>query len=117
MRIDGSGGGGAGPRREGLGTQHRWLVEVVVLPKEGVNDPEGEAILGGLRSLGHAGVAEVRAGRFFRLMLACDSMEAATAQATTMCEQLLANPVLHTYLVTVREPLPSMIPEGLGGTA
>ena len=117
MRIDGSGGGAAGPRQEGLGAQHRWLVEVVVLPKAGVNDPEGEAILGGLRSLGHAGVDEVRAGRFFRLILAGDSAEAAAAQATSMCEELLANPVIHTYQVTVREPLPPSSRKGLGEVA
>ena len=97
--------------------QPDWLADVVVVPKEGVNDPEGEAILGGLRSLGHAGVGEVRAGRFIRLILACDSAEAAAAQATSMCEELLANPVIHTYQVTVREPLPPSSPEGLGEVA
>ena len=44
-----------------------WNVEVVVVPKEGVNDPEGEAILGGLHSLGYRGVDRAQSGRFFTL--------------------------------------------------
>ena len=117
MLVDAGGGGVDDPQREDPSERRRWLVEVVVLPKVGVNDPEGEAILGGLRSLGHAGTDEVRAGRFIRLILACESAEAAAAQATTVCEELLANPVIHTYQVTVREPLPPSSPEGLGEVA
>ena len=117
MWFERGGGGDAGEQTDGSAGQGPWLVDVVVLPKEGVNDPEGEAISGGLRSLGHGGVGQVRAGRFFRLILAGDSAEAATAEATTICEQLLANPVIHTYHVSVREKLPPSSVEGLGGTA
>jgi phosphoribosylformylglycinamidine synthase PurS subunit len=79
------------------GTARRWAAEVVVLSKPSVNDPEGEAIRNGLRSLGHAGVERVRAGRVFRLELRADDAASATAQLTTMCEQLLANPVIETF--------------------
>jgi phosphoribosylformylglycinamidine synthase len=83
----------------GAGTARRWAAEVVVIPKPGVNDPEGEAIRNGLRSLGHAGVERVRAGRFFRLELQATDAASATARLTTMCEQLLANPVIESFEV------------------
>lgn len=81
------------------GDARRWLVEVVVLPRSGVNDPEGEAILGGLHSLDFAGVDQVRAGRLFRLELTSPTEHDATVQATAMAERLLANPVIQTFEV------------------
>ncbi|MBA2754130.1 MAG: phosphoribosylformylglycinamidine synthase subunit PurS, partial [Chloroflexia bacterium] len=53
-----------------------WSVEVTVMPKPGINDPQGEAIRGGLRSLDHAGVISVRAGKSLRLRVEGESREA-----------------------------------------
>lgn len=79
-----------------------WMVEVVVMPKDGVNDPEGEAILGGLHSLGHSTVRQVRAGRVLRMMVSAPDQVSARTAAEGMCEQLLANPVIETYQIAVR---------------
>lgn len=79
-----------------------WIAEAIVTPKPGVNDPQGEAIRGGLGSLGYRQVSEVRSGRFFRLNIAAASAGAAHAQATEMCQRLLANPVIETFSVSVR---------------
>lgn len=69
------------------------------MPKPGVNDPEGEAIRGGLQSLGYNGVERVRAGKHYRLRLSAP--EAATARATAedMANKLLANPVIQTFVI------------------
>lgn len=77
-----------------------WQVEVVVLPKRGVNDPEGESILGGLRGLGYGTVGRVRAGRVFQLLVDAPDAAAARAAVVEMCDRLLANPVIETYEVT-----------------
>lgn len=82
-----------------------WDVDVVVMPKPGVNDPEGEAILGGLKSLGHVDVSRVRAGRMIRLEVSAPSEDDARASATEMADRLLANPVIEVFdvRVTARE--------------
>jgi len=74
-----------------------WLVDIIVTPKLGVNDPEGEAILHGLHGLGHRRVTRVRAGQFFQVALVAVSETDAIAAAETMCRDLLANPVIQTY--------------------
>ncbi len=79
-----------------------WMVDVIVLPKAGVNDPEGEAIKNGLHALGHASVAKVHAGRLFELEIEADNADAANAQAAQMADRLLANPVIERYTVAVR---------------
>lgn len=78
-----------------------WDIDVIVMPKPGVNDPEGEAILGGLRSLGHADVSRVRAGRMIRLEVTAPDAAAARASATVMADRLLANPVIEVFDVRV----------------
>lgn len=81
-----------------------WLASVTVLPKTGVNDPEGEAILGGLAQLGYGDVSRVRAGRIFRVQLVAEDANAALTRATRMAEQLLANPVIEQFSVNI-EPI------------
>lgn len=92
----------------------RWRAEVVVTPKAGVNDPEGETIQGGLKSLGFD-VEEVRAGRFIRLVVNAPDAMSAEQSVTSMCEQLLVNPVIQTYALTAVEVEESGT-EGGGGT-
>ena len=82
----------------------KWLASVTVLPKTGVNDPEGEAILGGLAQLGYDEVSRVRAGRVFRLQLTAEDADSALARASRMADQLLANPVIEQYVVEI-EPV------------
>jgi phosphoribosylformylglycinamidine synthase len=76
-----------------------WQVDVLVMPKTGVNDPEGEAIRGGLQSLGYTGVERVRAGKHYRLRLAASEADAARATAEEMANKLLANPVIQTFVI------------------
>jgi phosphoribosylformylglycinamidine synthase len=69
------------------------------MPKPGVNDPEGEAIRGGLQSLGYNGVERVRAGKHYRLRLSAPEADAARATAEDMANKLLANPVIQTFVI------------------
>lgn len=80
-------------------TQPLWRVEVIVMPKDGVSDPQGEAVRGGLAMLGHAGVRRVRVGRHLELELTSPSEEDARAAVTQMAEQLLANPVIEQFTI------------------
>jgi phosphoribosylformylglycinamidine synthase len=82
----------------------QWVVEVVVVPKTGVNDPEGESIFGGLKSLGYGQVSRVRSGRFFTLTLSSASEEAARDEATAMADKLLANPVIQSFRIESVRP-------------
>jgi phosphoribosylformylglycinamidine synthase PurS subunit len=78
-----------------------YQVEVRVVPRRGILDPQGKAVQGALTSLGFSGVGEVHVGRLVRLEL--DAADSATAeqQAIAMCRQLLANPVTEDFEVTV----------------
>lgn len=73
-------------------------VIVTVMPKQGVLDPQGQAVAGALGQLGFAGVGEVRIGKRIELEIAGDDP---AGQARAMCEQLLANALIEDYSVEV----------------
>ena len=75
---------------------------VLVRPKAGILDPQGQAVESSLRQLGFA-VDEARVGRLVDLELAMDDAADAHAQLERMCEQLLANPLIESYEIALLE--------------
>ncbi len=69
---------------------------VLVRPKPGILDPQGDAVESSLRQLGFT-VADARIGRVVDLELAGNDRAAARAELERMCEQLLANPLIESY--------------------
>jgi phosphoribosylformylglycinamidine synthase PurS subunit len=75
---------------------------VLVRPKEGILDPQGDAVRGSLDHLGFA-VREARVGRLIDLEVDAASVEEARAAVEQMCERLLANPLIERFEVHVEE--------------
>ncbi len=74
---------------------------VLVRPKPGILDPQGQAVESSLRHLGFA-VSDARIGRLVELELETDDSAEARAQIERMCEQLLANPLIESYEIELR---------------
>jgi phosphoribosylformylglycinamidine synthase PurS subunit len=70
---------------------------VLIRPKEGILDPQGQAVERALPALGFEGVSHVHIGRLVEL----DVEDA--SQLDRMCEQLLANPLIEDYEVELLE--------------
>jgi phosphoribosylformylglycinamidine synthase len=73
---------------------------VLVRPKDGILDPQGQAVATSLRQLGFA-VDEARVGRVVDLEVEAADPDEARAQLERMCEQLLANPLIESYEIEV----------------
>ncbi len=76
---------------------------VLVRPKHGILDPQGQAVESSLRQLGFA-VDEARIGRVVDLEVAATDAAAARAEVERMCEQLLANPLIESYEIELVDP-------------
>lgn len=74
---------------------------VTVTLKAGVLDPQGQAIEGSLKSLGFGGVASVRQGKVFDVVLDGTDEASARSELNSMCEKLLANTVIENYSVEI----------------
>jgi len=75
---------------------------VLVRPKEGILDPQGDAVRG---SLGHLGflVREARVGRLIDLDVDATSAQEARAAVEQMCVRLLANPLIESFEVSIED--------------
>jgi len=72
---------------------------VTVTLKPGVLDPQGQAIVGSLGSLGFTGVDAVRQGKVFDIVLDETNADAARSTLDAMCQKLLANTVIENYAI------------------
>ncbi len=70
---------------------------VLIRPKAGILDPQGQAVERALPALGFEGVSHVHVGRMVELDIED------TSQLERMCEQLLANPLIEDYEIEVFE--------------
>ena len=66
---------------------------VLIRPKEGILDPQGQTVERALPALGFEGASHVRIGRLVELEVDDPS------QVPAMCENLLANPLIEDYEV------------------
>ena len=78
-------------------------VRVLIRPKEGILDPQGQAVERALPALGYEDVSNVHVGRLVELDV--DGEGDVEAQVREMCERLLANPLIESYEI-----------QALGGT-
>ena len=75
---------------------------VLIRPKAGILDPQGEAVQTSLATLGFA-VSRARVGRLVELEVDADDAVAARAAVERMCDELLANPLIESYEVVVED--------------
>ncbi len=80
----------------------RFDVDVRVMPRAALLDPQGQAVEHALQALGFERLSGVRIGRAVTLRLERPDAGTAEADARSMCQRLLANPVTEDFTLTVR---------------
>jgi phosphoribosylformylglycinamidine synthase subunit PurS len=75
---------------------------VLVRPKEGILDPQGQAVESSLRQLGFS-VGEARVGRVVDIEVDSADPGKARAEVGRMCERLLTNPLIESYEIELDE--------------
>jgi phosphoribosylformylglycinamidine synthase PurS subunit len=75
---------------------------VLVRPKAGILDPQGEAVERSLRELGFP-ISEARVGRVVDVEVDAATADDARGQVERMCEELLANPLIESYRIVMSD--------------
>ena len=75
---------------------------MLVRPKEGILDPQGDAVRHSLRKLGFD-VATARVGRVIDLDVEADDADGARREIERMCQELLANPLIESFEIRFEE--------------
>ena len=74
---------------------------VFITRRPDISDPQGAAVLRGVRDLGYTAVESVRVDKVVTLRLDIEDGEQARAEIEEMCEKLLANPVMEDYEIVL----------------
>ena len=75
---------------------------MLVRPKEGILDPQGDAVRHSLRKLGFD-VATARVGRVIDLDVEANDADGARREIERMCQELLANPLIESFEIRFEE--------------
>jgi len=75
--------------------------KIHITPKNGVLDPQGNAIAHALTGLGFEGVGEVRQGKVIEIDLEETNAHKAREAVEAMCTKLLANTVIEDYEILI----------------
>ena len=78
-----------------------FKVELIVKPKSGVRDPQGEAVDGAVKGLEVKGVKVHQVGRYLAMDVDARSADEAKRTVDDLCKRLLVNPNLETYTARV----------------
>lgn len=82
-----------------------FTVRVFVTLKPSVFDPQGRTIVESLHSLGYAGVADVRQGKYFEVRVEAEDAARAEALVREVAGTLLANPVIESFRIETPAPV------------
>ena len=78
-----------------------YTVQIKVMPLKELLDPQGKAVLGGLKNLGLSAIEDVRVGKHISLQIEAASEEEARSLAEEASKKLLANAVMEYYEIEV----------------
>jgi len=78
-----------------------YTAQVKVMPLKDLLDPQGKAVLGGLRNLELNAVTDVRIGKHIDLQIDAATKEEAIRIASDAAKRLLANPVMEIFEISI----------------
>jgi phosphoribosylformylglycinamidine synthase len=81
----------------------KYKVEVKILLKEELLDPQGRAVENALRDLGLKGVQDTRVGKVIKFVITGNSEEDLKREIEEKAIDLLANPVIEDWKISIEE--------------
>lgn len=79
----------------------KFKAEIDIMPLEALLDPQGKAVLNGLKNIGLNGIENVRVGKHINLVVEAADEEAARLIVSEACSKLLANQVMEYFEFTL----------------
>jgi len=79
-----------------------FTAHINVMPLKELLDPQGKAVMSGLKNLGITQINDVRIGKHITLQIEAASKEEAQTLAENACQKLLANQVMESFEVTIQ---------------
>jgi len=81
----------------------KFIAEIDVMPLKALLDPQGKAVTGSMKSVGHTNISNVRIGKHIQLEVEAGSKSEASAQVEDVCKKMLANLIMESYTFTLHQ--------------
>lgn len=81
----------------------KFRASIDVMPLKEILDPQGKAVLLGLKNLAISNIEDCRIGRHIELLIEAESASQAEEKVNSACKQLLANLIMEEYSFTLSE--------------
>lgn len=78
-----------------------YKAEINIMPLKELLDPQGKAVIGGLKNLHFTTIKDVRIGKHITLDVEASTPDEAKSIANEACKKLLANAVMESFEITV----------------
>ena len=80
----------------------KFLVEIEVMPRKELLDPQGKAVTNGLHNIGFTSIENVRVGKCITYETTANSEQEAIQQAEDAAKKVLANLVMESFSISVK---------------
>lgn len=80
-----------------------YKVIIIVMPRKGILDPQGQAVAKALDTMNYKGINSVRIGKHLEMELTGENQQIVEETVKEMCEKLLANTVIEDYHFCIKE--------------
>ncbi len=81
----------------------KFLIEIEVMPRKELLDPQGKAVTNGLHNIGFTSIDNVRVGKLITYETTANTEEEAIQQATDASKKVLANLVMESYTIRAKQ--------------
>lgn len=78
-----------------------YRAEIEIMPHKALLDPQGKAVLMGLKNLSINSVNNVRVGKHIQMLINANDEKEAYSIAELACQKLLHNPIIETYQIKI----------------
>ncbi|MBT9164475.1 MAG: Phosphoribosylformylglycinamidine synthase subunit PurS [candidate division WS2 bacterium] len=80
-----------------------YKVKVIVMPRKGILDPQGQAVARALYTMDYKGINSIRIGKHLEMEIEGENQQVVEETVKEMCEKLLANTVIEDYRFCIKE--------------
>jgi phosphoribosylformylglycinamidine synthase len=81
----------------------KFIAEINVMPQKALLDPQGKAVQSGIKTMGIAGVEDVRIGKHITIAIEAVNSDEAHEIIENACKKLLANPIMESFEFSILE--------------
>ena len=80
----------------------KFKAEINIMPLKELLDPQGKAVMSGLKNMGITEIKDVRIGKHISVEIEAKDEKTAKARLDKACKELLSNPIMESFTYEIR---------------